>query len=86
MNAFEAPSGYEAWRDIPSTYIFTSEDRPVPPAYQRLMTDKVKAAGVTLEEHHFETSHSIFLTRTEELVRLVQQASARPTAGTSVDH
>ncbi|KAL8820298.1 MAG: hypothetical protein Q9191_007544 [Dirinaria sp. TL-2023a] len=78
--ALEAESKYEAWRDIPSTYIFTSEDLSVPPIYQQLMTDKVKASGVVLGEHRYETSHSPFLTKTKEMVQLVQQVVAQPIA------
>ena len=52
--------------------------------YQQLMTDIVKAADVVLGQHRYETSHSPFLIKTEEVVQLVQQVSTRPTTGASL--
>lgn len=72
-NAMYEKMWHAAWRHIPSTYIFTTQDRAVPGEYQKIMTRKVKAEGVPLTEEEYPTSHSIFLTMTEEMVKVIDR-------------
>lgn len=72
MTAFQRENVFEAWQYILSTYIFTSADYLVQPKYQQLLTDKVEAAGMAFEKHHFEASHSPFLSKTKDIVEILQ--------------
>ncbi|MGN6744250.1 MAG: alpha/beta hydrolase [Amnibacterium sp.] len=59
-----------AWRDLPSTYVVSTEDRAVAPAIQRRMAERCTRV---LE---LEAGHSAFLSRTAEVARLLVALSA----------
>ena len=50
--AFGAPSGPIAWRSIRSWYLLGTEDRAIPPATQRYMAERAKAAIVDVPASH----------------------------------
>lgn len=70
-STFSARTTYAAWKDIPSSYIFTSKDFGVPPIYQEIMTNDVKAEGIVFREEHYDATHDVFLTRTKDMVEAV---------------
>jgi pimeloyl-ACP methyl ester carboxylesterase len=74
MSAMQARTEDEAWVEIPSTYVFTSEDYAVPGVYQTIMTERVKERGVVFGEERVESGHSAFLSRTKEMVDIVMRA------------
>ncbi|KAI9734755.1 MAG: hypothetical protein M1818_006742 [Claussenomyces sp. TS43310] len=75
MSAFTAETKGAAWRSVPATYVFTQQDYSVPRVYQDLMVEKVRAEGVVLRTEDYETSHSVFITKQEEMVQAVRKAA-----------
>jgi hypothetical protein len=72
-NAMYQKISHEAWKDIPSSYIFTSEDMTIPPNYQKFMVESLQKKGRpmshTVELH---TAHCPNLTATTDVVKFVQ--------------
>jgi pimeloyl-ACP methyl ester carboxylesterase len=60
-----------AWRDRPSTYVVCTDDRALPVPLQRSCADRV---GTVVE---IPTSHSPFLSRPDELARMLAALAAR---------
>jgi len=59
-----------AWRKLPSTYILTTEDRALPPDFQRMF------AAQADEVREFASSHSPFLSRPDDLAELLVAIAA----------
>ncbi|KAI9823830.1 MAG: hypothetical protein M1819_001131 [Sarea resinae] len=75
MSAFTTETKGAAWRIVPTTYVFTQQDYAVPRVYQDIMTEKVRKEGVVLRTEDYETSHSIFITKQEEMVQVAIKAA-----------
>ncbi|NMO57558.1 alpha/beta hydrolase [Actinoplanes sp. TBRC 11911] len=60
-----------AWRQKPSWYLVTTEDRMIPPAAQRAMAER---AGATVAET--EASHSVYVSQPQAVADLIRQAAA----------
>jgi pimeloyl-ACP methyl ester carboxylesterase len=60
-----------AWRAKPSWYLVTTQDRMIPPAAQRSMSER---AGSTVEE--VAASHSVYLSQPEVVSALVEKAAS----------
>lgn len=74
LSAFEAKTRGDAWRKVPVTYILTQQDWALPRVYQDIMLGKVKGEGVVVKTEDWDTCHSIFITKREEMVRAVLEA------------
>src|SRR2546427_10746936 len=75
-----APSGTisePAWRVKPSWYLVTTEDRMIPPAAQRAMSER---AGSTVVE--VAGSHAIYLSQPKAVTALIEQAASAVTSST----
>jgi pimeloyl-ACP methyl ester carboxylesterase len=59
-----------AWRATPSWYLVATEDRMIPPAAQRAMSER---AGSTVVE--VPGSHAVYVSRPEAVARLITQAA-----------
>ena len=59
-----------AWRQKPSWYLVTSEDRMIPPAAQRAMAER---AGATVAEA--QASHSVYVSQPQAVAGLIRQAA-----------
>ncbi|PVI04226.1 alpha/beta-hydrolase [Periconia macrospinosa] len=75
LSAFNAPAKGDLWKKLPITYVHTLADYGVPHAYQTLMVDRAEKGGADLEKHSYNTSHSVFITKKEEMVQLALQAA-----------
>ena len=60
-----------AWRTKPSWYMVTTEDRMIPPAAQRTMSQR---AGSTVVE--VAGSHSIYVSQPTAVAALIEQAAS----------
>lgn len=60
---------YAPWVDIPTTYVYTEEDKWVPSIFQKMMTDQIKAQGVSLRELHVTSGHAVFAKEPELLAQ-----------------
>ena len=70
----DAPGGQitePAWRTKPSWYLLTTEDRMIPPAAQRTMSER---AGATVVEAR--GSHSIYVSQPAAVAALIRDAAA----------
>jgi len=75
MSAFKTKTNGSAWKNLPVTYILTQQDYSVPRFYQDFMLEQVRKEGVDLETEDYETAHSIFITKQEEMVQAVVKAA-----------
>jgi hypothetical protein len=75
MSALTTETQGSAWRTVPATYVFTQQDYSVPRLYQEIMVDRVRKEGVVLRTEDYETSHSVFITRQQEMVQVVVNAA-----------
>jgi pimeloyl-ACP methyl ester carboxylesterase len=67
---FETPVPAVAWKTIPSWYLVASEDRAINPDLQRFMAKRI---GATTSE--VKASHVPFITRPEEVARIIEAAA-----------
>ncbi|KAI8966557.1 alpha/beta-hydrolase [Daldinia sp. FL1419] len=75
LDAIKGQTVYEAWRDVPSTYIFTTQDRRVPPILQDICFANAKEARVTIKKEVLDCAHAAYAKYPEHLVDLVIEAS-----------
>lgn len=60
-----------AWRTKPSWYLITTQDKMIPPAAQRAMSQR---AGSTVTE--VAASHSVYVSQPQSVVNVIEQAVA----------
>jgi pimeloyl-ACP methyl ester carboxylesterase len=69
---FEEKTGAPAWKEKPSWYQISSNDRLIPPETQTWMAERINARRtVTLQ-----TSHASVATHPDEIVKLIEEASS----------
>ena len=73
VDAIKEPVTHEAWRDIPLTYIYGTQDRVIPIERQRKMVARVKSAAETVEvrEVVLQCGHAGYVNAVEEIVEVV---------------
>ncbi|KAI1460962.1 alpha/beta-hydrolase [Annulohypoxylon moriforme] len=76
MACVHGEATYEAWKDIPSTYVRTTEDQCVMQPYQDFCVKNAEDAGVRLDVVSFECAHAAYVRFPEELAGLVVKASS----------
>jgi pimeloyl-ACP methyl ester carboxylesterase len=75
VDALGGPVTDPAWRGKPSWYMVTTEDRMIPPAAQRTMSQRT---GSTVVE--VAASHSVYVSQPAAVADLVKQAASAVTA------
>ncbi|OTB07051.1 hypothetical protein M426DRAFT_318418 [Hypoxylon sp. CI-4A] len=75
-NCIYGETVYEGWRDIPSTYVRTTEDRWVPPVYQDHIIENATNAGVPLNVLVLNCAHSPYAKYPNEVADIVVKAAA----------
>jgi pimeloyl-ACP methyl ester carboxylesterase len=65
---------YAGWKDVPSWYIGTTEDRGLPVVLQRLNVGMAREMGAHVEHRELQSSHSPFMSQPEEVVRILEEA------------
>ncbi len=71
VDALGGPITDPAWRTRPSWYLVTTEDRMIPPAAQRAMSQR---AGSTVVE--VAASHSVYLSQPDAVATVIKQAAS----------
>ncbi|KAI6083923.1 alpha/beta-hydrolase [Hypoxylon rubiginosum] len=66
---------YEAWRDIPSTYVRTEQDLVVPPKFQDICLENAEKAGISVNIAVFDCGHSAYAKYPIEVADIVVKAS-----------
>jgi pimeloyl-ACP methyl ester carboxylesterase len=70
----DAPAGIisePAWRTKPAWYLLTTEDKMIPPAAQRAMSQR---AGANVTE--VAASHAVYVSQPDAVANLIEQAAA----------
>lgn len=67
---------YAGWRDVPTWYIGTVEDRGLPVLAQRMQVGMAREMGGSVEHRELQTSHSPFLSQPEATVEIMLDAIA----------
>jgi pimeloyl-ACP methyl ester carboxylesterase len=70
LEALQGAVSQPAWKSKPSWYLVTTEDRMIPPAAQRAMSQR---AGSTVAE--VPASHSVYVSRPDAVVDLIAKAA-----------
>lgn len=65
---------YAGWRNVPSWYIGTVEDRGLPVFAQRMLVGMARGMSGSVEHRELQTSHSPFLSQPDVTARVIQQA------------
>ena len=60
-----------AWRNKPTWYLLTTEDRMIPPPAQQMMSER---AGATVEE--VAASHSVFVSQPAAVAAIIEKAAS----------
>lgn len=66
-----------AWRNIPASYIHTTQDMTVPFEYQKSMVEMMRKAGREVRTFEVETGHCPNLTATLDVVKAVKEVLSR---------
>jgi len=61
-----------AWLGKPSWYLVTTDDRMIPPAAQRAMSERAKATATATET---PGSHAVFVSRPAVVAAVISQAA-----------
>ena len=84
---FSTPVAHAGWRNVPSTYVYTTQDRPCPRAYQQFMVKRAQevagqdAGGSVrpfegeLGEVVVDAGHTPFLSMTETMGGILIRAA-----------
>jgi hypothetical protein len=82
---FSTPVAHAGWRSIPSTYVYTTEDRSLPLVYQRYMAKRAQeVAGHEGKVQPFEgdmgeidipSGHTPFLSMTDKMGEILIRAA-----------
>jgi pimeloyl-ACP methyl ester carboxylesterase len=70
LEALQGAVSQPAWKSKPSWYLVATEDRMIPPAAQRAMSQR---AGSTVAE--VQASHSVYVSRPDAVVDLITKAA-----------
>ena len=68
---------YCAWRHIPITYIYTTNDMTVPYDYQKSMVDTIRSEGFSVSTEELASGHSPWLEKTEQVVEVVNKVAKK---------
>ncbi len=81
---FATPVVYAGWRSVPSTYVYTTQDRPLPLPTQQFMVKRVQVAGQdggvrpfqgAMGELSLDSGHTPFLSMTEKIGDILIRAA-----------
>ena len=78
VHALDGKIKTAAWRSTPSWYMVTTEDKMIPPEAQRAMAQRAGASVVEAKG-----SHSIYVSRPDLVVELIERAASGVPIGTT---
>lgn len=73
FGTFRSPVGYEAWRIVPTTYLYCTLDKAVPIAAQRAMVEQT-AGDVDVRTDTLESGHSPFFKCPDDVAASIERA------------
>jgi pimeloyl-ACP methyl ester carboxylesterase len=85
MSTFSTPVVHAGWRSVPSTYVYTRQDRPLPLLFQEFMAKRTQRVGSEggglrpfdgeMGEVYVDSGHTPFLSNTEEMGDILIRAA-----------
>lgn len=69
-----SPCTYAAWRDVPSTYLYCTEDAAIPLVVQQAMVEGT-AMGIDMKTETLHASHSPFLSKPDETTAAIRRSA-----------
>lgn len=85
MATFGTPVVHAGWRSVPSTYVYTRQDRPLPLLYQEFMVKRAQRVASQdnglrpfegeMGEVYVDSGHTPFLSMTEEIGDILIRAA-----------
>jgi pimeloyl-ACP methyl ester carboxylesterase len=72
VDALQGAVTKPAWRDLPSWYLLTTEDRMIPPAAQHAMSERAGSAVTKVA-----ASHSVYVSQPQAVASLIKEAAAQ---------
>jgi pimeloyl-ACP methyl ester carboxylesterase len=86
MATFTTPVVHAGWRSVPSTYVYTRQDRPLPLLFQEFMAKRAKRVASEdggdvrpfngeMGEAYIDCGHTPFLSNTEEMGDILIRAA-----------
>ncbi|KAJ5157959.1 uncharacterized protein N7500_007610 [Penicillium coprophilum] len=69
-----SPCTYAAWKDVPSTYLYCTEDAAIPLVVQKGMVEGT-ANGTGMRTESVDASHSPFLSKPDEVTAAIRRAA-----------
>ena len=73
--AYEGELTYEAWKDIPTSYLHCTKDQAMVPPAQEGMVAACEEAGVEIRVEKVESSHSPFLSKVKETGDFIRRSA-----------
>jgi hypothetical protein len=74
--SFAGELNYPTYKDIPSSYLFTKEDKTIPPVMQRSMVDAAnELRGSPLIEYDIPSGHVPFISMPGAVVEVVRKVA-----------
>lgn len=67
----EVKAGLPAWKDKPSWYVLTTNDKAAPPDLQRDLSQRMSAKTITVESSHFP-----MISHPKEVLEVIKEATA----------
>ncbi|KAJ5378520.1 alpha/beta-hydrolase [Penicillium cosmopolitanum] len=71
---FHRPCTYAAWKTVPSTYLYCTQDEAIPIGVQRLLVEGT-AQGYAIRTESLEASHSPFYSQPDGMTAAIQRAA-----------
>lgn len=76
LSTFTASDGvYAGWQDVPVWYLICNQDHAMALERQQEMVKRAREAGGTVTTREIESGHEPFLSRPEEVVEFVEEAT-----------
>ncbi|KAF7524878.1 hypothetical protein PCG10_005461 [Penicillium crustosum] len=69
-----SPCTYAAWKDVPSTYLYCTQDAAIPLVVQQAMVEGT-ANGTGMKTESVDASHSPFLSKPDEVTAAIRRAA-----------
>ncbi|KAL1872153.1 hypothetical protein Plec18167_006756 [Paecilomyces lecythidis] len=71
------PISRAAWREIPLSYIYTTNDMTIPLVYQKSMVEAIEKEGCHVDTYELQTGHCPNLTATDGVVDIIKKVIAK---------
>jgi pimeloyl-ACP methyl ester carboxylesterase len=79
MSIFAEKSGPPAWKQLPTWYQVSENDRAIPPALERMFAKQMNATTISLP-----SSHASLVSHPNEIAKLILNAANNQTRGEKI--